>query len=239
MFKKPIIFLNVFLLMFLSFISFAKATSLPQDYFPPKEPPNSEEAVIIDDNNYLKNKVFDKNTKNFHGKLLRLHKFGLNNRMLVYGQPFGDFDFRTKQYRFIGENISGENISNVMFPPDGQLDGKLQEISWIKYPWQHIPLINHLDMKGEMIDKSQFDLQSKYLPNMDEGLKRYHGQYYDKNGKKETGQIIYMCSSPRHIILTGWGVCGITKTEEFGILPYPFLHVTNLTPLFPTFMSRA
>lgn len=65
MFKKPIIFLNVFLLMFLSFISFAKATSLPQDYFPPKEPPNSEEAVIIDDNNYLKIKFLIKILKIF------------------------------------------------------------------------------------------------------------------------------------------------------------------------------
>lgn len=101
-----------------------------------------------------------------------------DRRLFVYGEPYGDIKIDEKgslRYRYIGETAMGEDFLNPFFPHDEWRAGlKLENFMLYHEPWKE-PALKGFKIYGKPFRfmPNPFNGQGKYLPYIQEGLKRY------------------------------------------------------------------
>jgi hypothetical protein len=84
---------------------------------------------------------------------------GVSVRTFAYGNPWGDY--RNGQYRYLGYTSDGLGFTNINFPCDSKdlLSKYIEDLNWIKYPWNS-ELVNQAlsNMgEGELEENPHFD----------------------------------------------------------------------------------
>lgn len=189
-------------------------------YFPSKSPPKDVVSAMEDDNNFLGFDYFIPRLPNLkevsqngevlrqlNGENLRLVLYAENNNdhMLVWGNSNGDY--KNGEYRFLGINKHGENITNIDFPLDVNIEygAKLNNNEWIPEPWRSDIVAQKLAQKGEPpIFKSPWDGDDRFLPNIVFGLAAKHGAEFSWDGPQlNWTDYVHILEPPTYY---GWGV---------------------------------
>lgn len=116
---------------------------------------------------------------NLNGKPLNPARWRESERRLfVYGESHGDTKVDEKgnlRYRYVGETVMGDDFLNPYFPNDEWREGlKLEIFRLYREPWNE-PALENFKIYGQpfRLFKNPFNGQERYLPYIQEGLKRY------------------------------------------------------------------
>jgi len=160
--KRKIIVLISFLILF-SVAQFSHAATQSQP------PGNLQEAISLANQEIgweyftLKNKI---------DKALRLDNLTELGYVLVYGEVHGDK--KGNESRYLGYTWNDEDYTNPIFPHDAWGGGVLEDRNWIMEPWNNV--------QGAIANS--FDGNSKYLTNIQAGLKQYYADVIQGEGSQ-------------------------------------------------------
>lgn len=211
--KHMLVFLS--LLIFFSMVSEATAETKPI----------SLEEIIENANEELGFTYFV--PQNINGKPIRSEPI-MDGVVLVYGDPYkgaNDAGPRGGQLRYLGQTYIGEDFTNPKFPHDAWGGGVLEDRNWYLEPWEQKAIRNTYGIEETYL----FDGNPKYLPNIQDGLRRYYGDVISGTGEiwSQWHNYVHILQPPTHWT---WGMGRMWHKDVSGRIWYISI------PLSPTVM---
>ncbi|WP_190258763.1 Ig-like domain-containing protein [Pelotomaculum schinkii] len=143
---------------------------------------------------------------------------------LVYGGPHGDT--KDSQSRYLGYTLSGEDYTNVAFPPDVSHSGYFEDQQWVYQPWWNSDVTTNYTVDFN----NGLDGTDLYAQNIRQGILVYYtdpsnaNNYQVKGVTSETQdfwdniqQYIHVLAPPTDL---AWGIGRMWRYGENGQINY-------------------